>query len=362
MLTYWLMFLVPAIVSIASEGERMPGSFGEPRTLQLDFVWLIVASVLGILIGFRWEVGGDWGNYYRYLEMVAGFDLQELATMGEPGYMLLNWISLEGGWDLVGVNVMCGAIFAACLVIFCLNLPRPWMAMAIAVPYLIIVVAMGYSRQGVALGLGMLGFVALARGSNIWFVVWIVLGATFHKSAIFLLPVAALANAKNKVVALAWGGLASVVGYATLLEDSMDTLVTNYIDAQYQSSGAFIRLAMNAVPAVILLWMRKDFPLPKLERPLWNLYALLALALFAVFFVSPSSTAVDRVGLYLLPLQMVVFARLPDALANRNICDRGMAVAAGLLYYAAVEFVWLNYADHSEFWIPYRSYLLEELL
>ena len=44
-------------------------------------------------------------------------------------------------------------------------------------------------------------------------------------------------------------GITAVVLYYVLLADSVDNLVTNYIEAEYQSEGAAIRLAMNAVPA-----------------------------------------------------------------------------------------------------------------
>ena len=125
--------------------------------------WVAVGIVLTLLIGFRYEVGGDWFNYFRNLDDVAGAMLDEVFLMSDPGYQFLNWLSLELDWDIFGVNLMAGAIFAIGLVVFCRSLPRPWLALAVAVPYLVIVVAMGYSRQGVALGLAMLGLVALGK-------------------------------------------------------------------------------------------------------------------------------------------------------------------------------------------------------
>ena len=101
--------------------------------------------------------------------------------------------------------LIAGAICAIGLVVFCLNLPRPWLALAVAVPYLVIVVCMGYTRQGVALGLAMLGLVALGKKGIGWFVFWVMLAAMFHKTAVLLLPLAALAAAHNRFVAMAWG-------------------------------------------------------------------------------------------------------------------------------------------------------------
>jgi hypothetical protein len=246
------------------------------------------------------------------------------------------------------------------LVYFCRNLPRPWLAMAVAIPYLVIVVGMGYSRQGVALGLAMLGLVALMDRRAVPFVVLVLLGASFHKTAVILLPIAALASTHNRYWTATWVGVITLAAYQLFLEDSVETLVSGYIDAEYQSQGALVRLVMNALPAVLLLRWRQRFHFTPVEATLWLWLALISLALLAVLFVSPSSTAVDRIALYMLPLQLVVFAHLPDVLGQRTRSNQGWVVAV-VLYYAAVNFVWLNYASHAAFWLPYRFLPFEGL-
>ena len=80
--------------------------------------------------------------------------------------------------------------------------------------------------------------------------------------------------------------------------------------------------------------------------------------MLGLYFVLPSSTAVDRVGLYMLPLQLVVFSHLPDVLGKQN-GGKPIWVALVLAYYCAVQFVWLNFASHAKYWLPYRFYPLE---
>jgi hypothetical protein len=284
-------------------------------------------------------------------------------------------------WGIFGVNLFGGAIFAFGLVIFCRRQPRPWLALAIAVPYLVIVVAMGYSRQGIALGLAMLGLVALSDGSVLRFVMWMALAATFHKSAVVLLPIAALAAARNRYWTAAWVALAAWVLYKLLLASDVDTLYTNYIVAEYQSQGAAVRLLMNAAPAALLLIWRPRFQFADSEARLWTWFAIISLVLLGLFFVTSASTALDRMALYMLPLQLAVFARLPyffsaqgtryqaptaaaivpESGATRSTTSEysWILVAAILLYYGAVQFVWLNFADNAQAWIPYRFYLLD---
>ncbi len=358
MLTYWVMFLLPALAALVMETQRT-GTLPVDEAETSVGAWVAVGIVLTLLIGFRYEVGGDWMNYFDYMDDVAGRMLDEVILNSDPGYQVLNWLSVELDWDIFGVNLMSGFIFAAGLVVFCRHLPRPWLALAVAVPYLVIVVSMGYSRQAVALGLAMLGLVALGKKETGWFVFWVMLAATFHKTAVLLLPLAALAAAHNRFVAIAWGVGSLALGYWLFLEDSVERLYVNYIVAEYQSSGAMIRLAMNLVPAVILfVWSRK-FSFTEGERRLWLLFALISLALFGVFLVSPSSTAVDRIALYMLPLQLVVFSHLPDVLSEESETDVSVPLLGVLGFYGLVQFVWLNFADHASGWLPYRFYPLE---
>lgn len=354
---YWLMFLMPATVAFAGRLNRRR-LFGAAPPMWMNGSWFLVAVALALLIGLRVEVGGDWFNYFNYLEIAASEDLVTLLAREDPGYMLLNWLSFQLGAGVFGANLFGGLFFSIGLVVFCRRLPRPWLALAVAVPYTVIVVGMGYSRQGIALGFAMLGLVALARRSTLWFVVWVVLGATFHKSAVLLLPISALASSRNRYWTAMWVGVVAGVAYYVLLADAVDALVTNYIDAEYQSQGALIRLVMNALPAAILLAWPKRFWFSAGELQLWRWFAIISLVLLAILLATPASTAVDRVALYMLPLQMVVFSHLPDVIGTRGQRN-AQVVFAVLLYYAAVQFVWLNFATHATYWLPYRFLPLE---
>ena len=356
---YWLLFLVPAVAA-AIGGRPIVDRFGIPRPARFDPGWLCIGLLLALMIGYRYQVGGDWGNYFNYLDGVRGLSLQEVLAISDPGFQFVNWVSVEMEWGIFGVNLICGCLFAIGLVTFCRVLPRPWLALAVAVPYTVIVVAMGYSRQGVALGLVMLGMVALIRKSTLWFVLWVVLGATFHKTAVLILPIAALASSQNRYLTAIWVGVVTVGAYGLFLQESVDSLYTNYIEEGYQSEGALIRLLMNAVPAIVLIIWWKRFRFTPSEAPLWRWFAIISLVLLAVLFVSPSSTAVDRIALYVLPLQLVVFSHFPEVFGKSRGRNQQLVILV-LLYYVTVQFVWLNFAIHARGWLPYRFYPLELL-
>jgi hypothetical protein len=324
----------------------------------LQMPWLAAWAAIALIIGLRWQVGGDWFNYEANLDQLHGLTFREAITSPDPGFAVLNWITLEMGWGAVGVNMMIAPLFALALVRFCRGLTRPWLGLAISVPYLVVVVAMGYSRQGVALGCGMLGLLALSRRSPRAFLVWVVLGATFHKTGVLLLPIAMLVQKRNRILTALYAVVITIGAYFLLLSDAVDNLYENYVLAEYQSEGAFIRLLMNAVPALIFLRYSKKFGFTPSETSLWRWFALISLLLLAVLLATNASTAVDRVGLYMLPLQLVVFSRLPEVFGQSS---RSVRILVGIvvLYYAVVLFTWLNFATHSQYWIPYRFYPLE---
>ena len=356
---YWLMFLVPATVAAILRFEPK-GSAGNVGSVRERIEWLCLAVVLWLTIGFRHEVGGDWGNYLRMLSGVELRSLREVFLLADPGYQLVSWISLRAGWQIYGVNLFCGGIFIFGLVQFCRTQPRPWLALAVAVPYLVIVVAMGYTRQSVAIGLAMLGLVALMRGETRRFVLFVFLAGTFHKTVVLLLPIAGLASSKNRYWTTLWALLVFIAAYFLFLQESVESMYALYIEEGMQSQGALIRLLMNAVPAAIWLFWGRRFHFSVYEAALWRWFAIISLAMFVALWVTPSSTVLDRFALYFAPLQLIVFSRLPGFF-SRAALNRRIIISSILLYYAAVQFVWLNLGDHAHAWIPYSFYPLELL-
>ena len=351
---YWLMFLVPAVAAV-NELARGGGARLSLAETRINGAWFWVMLVLTLLIGYRYEVGGDWDNYLRNFESAYFNDLSEVFEGGDPGYRLLEFLAIRFDWGILGINLVGAIFFSVGLVVFCRDLPRPWLALSVAIPYLVMIVAMGYTRQGIAIGCAMVGMVALGRQQFVRFLVWVFIAATFHKSAVLLIPIAALAAVERRLFVGLLAAVTTGLAYTLMLEDSVEALTTNYLEAEYQSEGAFVRLAMNALPAVMLLLLRKRFAMSLPQEKLWRWFAIISVALFAFYFFSPSSTAVDRVGLYMLPLQLVVFSYFPEVMGSSRSRNLGLVVAV-LIYYASVEFVWLNYATHAFAWIPYRFY------
>lgn len=349
---YWLVFGLTSLLAL-SASPRMRLRRDGTRSLRLDPTWIAVIVGLTLMMGFRYQVGGDWWAYIRVFQTVQFYSFEEAALRRDPGYWLLNYFAAQAGGSMVAVNLSAGAIFSTGVVIFCRSLPRPWLALTVAFPFLILVVGMGFSRQGIALGCVMIAIVALSRGRFVWFVFWTIIASTFHQTAIVMIALGAASVNRNRWLWLPIIGLAGGAAYLAFLADDVDRLVSGYIEAQYEAQGAFIRLLMNFLPAVAFLLWRRRFLVSATERRFWFAGSLASVGLFAALFAGIPSTALDRLGMYLLPLQVFFFAHAPDVFGRfgaRNI----VLVLAIVAFYALVLFVWLNFAANARSWVPYR--------
>lgn len=350
-MTPYYLLLVTAILAALSQMRTMPSQFYAARW---SMSWRIIFVAMSVMIGLRYEIGADWNLYEDQISALNNSTFFQAFQQSDPGYGVLNWFgSFWGGLYLV--NSICAIIFTWGLLSFCRSQPLPWVALVVAIPYLVIVVGMGYTRQSVAIGISMLALLSLANGRVFKFVGWIALAALFHKSAIILLPFAILASTKEKVWTILWVGITGTVLFVLLLQESVDSLIYGYFERRYESSGALVRIAMNALPASVFILFRRRFGLPQNEEKFWMWVSWSALGLGVALYFSPSSTAVDRVALYWIPLQLFVFARLPVAL-DRFLLNKNGWIFTVVFYSAVVQSVWLFLANHSNAWLPYQFY------
>lgn len=342
---YWIMYAIPALAALLAAPGRKSAAWPP---------WLLLGLFFILCIGFRHHVGGDWGNYLPYYHREIGAALTD-PIKGDLGYVLVNRLMASLDWGIYGVNTVCGLIFTSGLIAFCRAQHRSWLALAVAVPYIVIVVAMGYSRQGVALGLIFWALTRLELGKFLQYSALIALAALFHKTAVVMIPLAMFLYQKGWLFRAA---AVALIGYGlwdALMAPSLEHLWTSYVEQRMFSQGAAIRVAMNCAAAFFLFVFWKEWRRTYPNALLWLWMACAAVA--SVFLVSFAPTAVDRLGLYLTPLQVAVFSRLPY-LARRHQPPAATARWI-LLGYGAALFVWLNYAVHARYWLPYRNMLFE---
>ncbi len=353
MTTYWLMLLVPMFAGLSP--WKAKGAL--PRVQ-----WFLYGLFLIVIIGLRHEVGGDWSNYienYSWLQSVAFSDLITTKSITDDiGFVIVYWFSLKFLNGIYAANLICASIFIAGLIRVCKKMPIPWLALVLAIPYLVIVVAMGYTRQAAAIGFIMWGLVDLMKGESLKFYVMIFLGLLFHKTALFMLPVGFLygntiRNLKDFLLFMLFFGMA----FFALLADRISHLVHYYVTdtGGMESSGAIIRVMMNVVSASVFLYFRKASSEKYSDTRLWTIFSVVSLVMLPLAFII--STTIDRMALYFIPMQLVIFSRTPLFIINSY--NRTLFILSILFLYCAALFVWLNFGNFSSHWQPYQNLLLK---
>lgn len=365
MLPYWLLFMVFAFGAIVTS---RPNRLVAPRRAASDTAnrksiqekrrpgLSAVAFAAALMIGFRFSVGADWDAYERIYDQISGSDFVYALARTDPGYGALNWLAAQLGAGIWAVNLICGLLFIFGLRRFAMSQPLPWLVFVVAVPYLVIGVGMGYSRQAVAIGFVMGGMAALARGSFFRFAVWILFASVFHSTALIMLVLMGMSYSRNRFETFVLTVVFSLVAYF-LIDIDVERFQRSYVDRVYAAEGAGVRLAMNAVPALIFLSFSRRFYVSEIEWKMWRNLAILSLIFFGLWAGMESTVAIDRMALYAIPLQLFVLARLPIAFGKNAELDIQLLLLT-IIYSALVQVVWLNFANHAEYWLPYRIYPL----
>ena len=347
MIFYYLIYFFLAFKSIEETQAFNTFKKGTQNLLIIFF---------SLLIGLRYEVGCDWRQYQEIFNYFKDGLVENWARL-EPSFYALNSIFSNFEFGIYLINTVCALIFSYCLIKFCESLPRPWLGLCVAFPYLIMVVAMGYTRQSVSIALFLLAFLVLEKGQFYKSIFYIGLGITFHRSGAFFLFAPLLytfqsARLNNLVRIL----ILIPLGYYFIDEyiiSRFNIFVIGYLNTGLSSSGSLIRVLLCVIPSILFILNLNKFKISKIAKKIFLTLSLMSIAsLFALLLVS-SSTAVDRTALNFLPLQIFVASHLPDT----GILKFGKFVWKFLIVLLVffVLSIWLLFATHSNCWIPYRN-------
>lgn len=357
MLIYWILFLIPCVFVFTDQW------FSDKTKIYLFWAYGFFCA---IIIGFRFEVGADWGSYLKVSELYKTLSLKDIIFRSDHGYYVSQWISSQLGTGVYGVNFLCGIIFLAGLLWFARIMPHPWIAVSISVPYLLIAVAMGYSRQGAAFGLELVAFRHLLQRNTGKFFIAVVFAALFHQTIGFLLIFGVFHIIREKQVLgnlkdpkVLWKVIMAVLLMGILLYLSYGYVYRKIYDYtvnpkySFYSGGALPRAFLNLLPSVVFLIFYKKWKEKFTEPEPWTL--MIAMIFVLSLLTGLFSTIVDRMMIYLSPIQLVVWSRIPEFMKQGKF--RYAVIISILLVYGLMLFVWLHYGTHARYWLPYKNIL-----
>jgi len=347
MLIYLLVLAIPGVLAMSAPRARSP-----------LVLMLVSVAVIGF-VGLRDAVGPDWRQYEYIHENVIHLSLLDLFGRTEPLSYSLFWIDSNLSMGMVLSNLIAASLLVAGVLRLSLATREPWIAFVAAAPYLILIFGMSGVRQGMAIGVL---FMSLAHWQNLSFLkrcAYVGIASLFHASALVggLLTLAGLRLNPTFKAALAVG-LGIAIYFATSNVDFYSQSFEQYGQAylenpdQVYSAGALFHILLVLIPALIgAIYFRKIKRFshdPKLLQ-----YGLVSVfVVSAVYFVQ--TTVASRLSLYLYFVPILVYAAFMQGLRTRDRRFMRIAIAG---FSMSVLVVWLQFANHSSEYLPYRSVL-----
>ena len=350
MLSYLFLYIYFSFQSLKKSNKLFSSSY--------YFLFIL----LSIFIGLRYQVGVDWPQYMVYLDRAENISLDSLLTNVEPGYMLLNWIGVQFGKNIYVVNYIASLIFLSGLISYSKKQEYPWLSLLISFPILIIIVGLGYTRQACAIGFELFALISLERNNFYKSIMFLSIGSLFHIS---LLPFLLLLIKKPDKNSFKIGGVVifliiltfGILIYFTKFNQAFETYYISYILRNYSSAGVIYRLLPSMIAAIVLIYKRSKFKY--LFKESTNIYFkmsyLTILFMIIVFLFPKNTTIIDRFGLYLTPLPIYVFTKSIryDFFEIKKININLILVITYFFY----TFFWLQFAIHSQWFVPYKNIL-----
>ena len=356
MTPYFLIYLLSYFNIIQ---ERL---FTKKTSIIVSFTFLIL---LILFAGTRNEIGGDWNNYYNFFTSfeTKGFKILQKDFL----FFFVNYVFYNLGLSIFFLNTFTALISILLIIKYSENFYNPKLAILISIPYIIIVVLMGYNRQGIALCILMFSINYFKEKKYLQFILLVITASLFHYASLFYL-LFVLIFIKNKLkllINLIFFSFLIILSLFIFQYDYYLFRIFNFFNSKYYwyvsdgnyfaSTGIYYRLLINLVPAIILIIFHKKFDSNKNEKKLYLVFSLLTIIVFPV--ASLGSTFVDRLFIFLYPLQLYVYSNY-----NCYITERSHNIFIFLLFifYFIILYVYLVFGLYSSEWIPYKSILFDD--
>jgi len=273
-------------------------------------IYFLVLVTLFMFSAFRYQVGCDWsGYYYQYLK-AANFDWSSITEIREPiWWAILGWIN-DTGLPYPVANIVSSAVFFLGVHVLARRQPDPLGFLVLLFPILIINMPMSGIRQGAAIGLLCIAYVAFIDRRPLWLTFWVVLATGFHSSALVFMLLLPISTGRFTQYRLIVAAVLAVPGVLFLASSEAAELATSrYLETELDAAGAIFRVGLLGLSALyFFIFLRKKW------RRTWpqdySLVVIGAIGMALMILLIPVSSVVgDRFSYYLVPIQTMIFAR-----------------------------------------------------
>ncbi len=298
-------------ISILSGLFMLRYAVGKSRS-QTQVAYWFALIFLFVFSAFRFEVGCDWTGYLAQYYIYGAVPLSALTQQTEPLWVGLFSLQTLWGLDYPWINVASSFIFFAGAHVMARRQPNPLAFLVLLFPVLIINMPMSGIRQGAAMGIMFIAFMAFADRALIRFVIWVFVAAAFHSSALLFIFLAPLVTGGYSRARLFLAVLLAIPSAFVISGSEEASLAASrYIDTGVDAAGAIFRVGVLGLSGLYFLWfLRRKWESAFSQD--FKLAMIGSLLMIGVLLLVPvSSVIADRLAYYLIPVQALILARIP---------------------------------------------------
>ena len=322
--------------------------------------YIALLVFLCVFVGFRYETGTDWPAYREMFNSHEQYSYAEVITKADPGFGILCKALNSAGYTYHAMNLCASSIFFAGLHVLARRQNDPLGFLVLTFPILIINMPMAGIRQAMGIGMMCVAFCAFNDRRIGMFVFMTVFASLFHSSARVFLLLAPLVTGQYSNRRLLLAGFLALPGlYALSVSSAAEVLIARYVkETAPQASGAIYRTLLLFFTGVWFVFYgrkpwNRTFPY---DYKLVLLGSLLILTLLPMIMVS--TVVADRFGYYLIPIQTMIFARLPFLMkksAHSQLMSLTPYIGLFIFFATWTHLSWIFDVAYN----PYQSWLMD---
>lgn len=321
----------------------------------------LIFLYLLILIGLRYEIGGDWINYLQnhaaiHFSVFTDKHDDVILYNTEPFIIILNILSP----NVYIFNFYCALVFLIGLFALISKCKDIYLSIVVAIPFLILLVGLGYQKQSVALGLLMLSYYFYLNNNYKLFLIFSFTTFFSHYSTFFLILFIFydLFYFKkfriNKIyifIIIVLIFLVIFIGYDKITR----VLINNYINDENRTNsyGLIPRLAVQFLSIFLYFisfnkWHKKTL----LNRLIiFNIF----LTFLTLPFVLTYSNLIDRMLFYFMLIQIMILGNYKLIILSNYYVFFRFAIFA---FYLCITLYWFTFSYFASYWLPYKNIII----
>ena len=358
MIIYYIIFFILSYLAYKE--------INNPKPLNI-FNFIILSLIFTVFIGLRNEIGCDWGGIKKLFERANCiqnddcFSTIEYLKFKEIGYSFINLFIRRIGGNIYLLNFVLSLFFVLPLLKFCSTLKRPFLAILISYPYLITVIGLGTIRQSISIAFLMLCIYELKHHRLYKYYFYNLIAILFHYSSLVFLFIPLTINLKRwlklkKNFKVLYISLLIIPILYLFFNNYFIELINTY--RFYDQTDTFktplIIWAMISLPSAINLCNYKYYKDDD-KNKFWRNYSILGILMIFTIFIN--SIISLRLLFYFIPIKIYALSNLPKV-GLFSISTKNTYLTI-IIFSFSILTVWLNFANHSYSYIPYKNLLLK---